>query len=681
MEENKMTLMEELKELLNEDTRFVDSEGNLLKNRIVELALKFDEDLIKLLLQNDRIKRHFFKDIDGVLVFDKEKFMKFIDNKEFLPDSYTAFKNKIGLANEDGKYLAKSKAVVLVWPYKDCVLEGGQGEPDEKRKEIFHNVILSPDEIDRLLEPKVFTNFKRIGKDGEHPLDGFRRDPEVNKKRGLPEDTITDNLIIKGNNLLVLHSLLKEFRGKVKLIYIDPPYNTGNDEFQYNDNFKHSTWLTFMKNRLEVAKDLLREDGVIFVQIDDKEHAYLKVLIDEIFGRENFKEDIVVMMGSESGVNAINVMRGEQLFRVKEHILYYAKNAQLHRFNPIYVKAMDYNMSYRLEVNKTLAGYEVIDVYKKLLKEMYRQEDLTGLSWEQKQLFFIRFKEYCLNNASKIYALKKDIQKSGDKFKEFAKENKRKGIVEEYVTSDGRKILVYQGGMLSPLAPRVVEENGKKYYGKLISDFWWDIGATPSKEGGVKLKSGKKPEKLIKRIIELSTKPGDIVLDFFLGTGTTCAVAHKLRRQYIGVEQLDYGENSAVVRLKKVINSDKTGVSKEVGWKGGGDFVYMELLKLNEAFVERIRDAETTEELLSIWKEMKHNGFLSYRVDPKLFDENTVEFKDLSLEEQKKLLLEMLDYNDLYINYSEIDDAIYNVSGEEKKLNKEFYRGKRYVSS
>lgn len=670
-----MKLMEELRDLLKEDSRFTDSNGNLLKNRIVECALKLDEHLIKLLLKNERIKKHFFKTVNDILVFDKEKFMKFVDNKEFLPDSYTAFKNKIGLANEEGKYLAKSKEVVLVWPYKDCMLEGGQTKPDEKRKEIFHNVILAPDEIDRLLEPKVFTNFKRIDKDGEHPLNGFRRDAEINRKRGLPEDTITDNLIIKGNNLLVLHSLLKEFRGKVKLIYIDPPYNTGNDEFKYNDNFKHSTWLTFMKNRLEVAKELLKEDGAIFVQIDDHEHAYLKVLMDEIFGRENFKEDIVVMMGSESGVNAINVMRGEQLFRVKEHILYYAKNAQIHRFNPIYVKAMDYNMSYRLEVNKISTGYEVIDVYKKLLKEMYGQEDLTGLSWEQKQLFFIRFKEYCLNNADKIYALKKDIQKSGDKFKKFAKENKSKGIVEEYITSDGRKILVYQGGMLSPLAPRIVEENGKKYYGKLISDFWWDIGATPSEEGGVKLKSGKKPEKLIKRIIELCTKPRDIVLDFFMGTGTTCAVAHKMGRQYIGIEQLDYKENSAVVRLKNVINGDKTGISKEVGWQGGGDFVYMELMKLNEAFVEKIRDAKTTKELLSIWEEMKHNGFLSYRVDPKLFDENTGEFKTLSLEEQKKLLLEMLDYNDLYVNYSEIDDVIYNVSEKDKKLNKEFYRG------
>ena len=162
-----------------------------------------------------------------------------------------------------------------------------------------------------------------------------------------------------------------------------------------------------------------------------------------------------------------------------------------------------------------------------------------------------------------------------------------------------------------------------------------------------------------------------------MGTGTTCAVAHKMGRQYIGVEQLDYGDNSAIVRLKNVINGDKTGISKEVNWQGGGNFVCMELMKLNEVFVEKIKDAETTEEILNIWEEMKYNGFLSHRVDPRLFDENVEEFRVLKLEEQKKLLLEMLDYNDLYVNYSEIYDAIYNVSEEDKKLNKEFYEEKK----
>jgi len=172
---------------------------------------------------------------------------------------------------------------------------------------------------------------------------------------------------------------------------------------------------------------------------------------------------------------------------------------------------------------------------------------------------------------------------------------------------------------------------------------------------------------------------GEIFLDFCLGSGTSAAVAHKMKRQYIGVEQMDYINEVPVERIKKVIQGEQGGISQEVNWKDGGDFVYMELMKLNESFVKKIRDAETTEELLKIWEDMKHNGFLSYRVDPRLFDENIEEFKALNLDEQKKLLLEMLDYNDLYVNYSEIDDTIYNISEMDKKLNKEFYRGKENV--
>ncbi|RKX64606.1 MAG: site-specific DNA-methyltransferase [Thermodesulfobacteriota bacterium] len=679
-----MTLMEELKELLKEDTRFVDSEGNLLKNRIVELALKLDENLIKLLLQNDRIKQHFFKDIDGVLVFDKEKFMKFIDNKEFLPDSYTAFKNKIGLANEEGKYLAKSKEVVLVWPYKDCVLEGGQEKPDEKRKEIFHNVILAPDEIDRLLEPKVFTNFKRIDKDGEHPLDGFRRDPEINKKRGLPEDTITDNLIIKGNNLLVLHSLLKEFRGKVKLIYIDPPYNTGNDEFQYNDSFNHSTWLTFMRNRLEVAKKLLREDGAIFVQCDDNEQAYLKVLMDEIFGRENFVNCIAVKMAELTGVKMSHVRK--RLPKIKEYLLVYKKEQAV--FNPAKIPKQEWDNEYKIFIDNI--NQEDIA----LLKEIMKKEDRTKEDINRADEICKKFEFISISEAMKKYNVQENEWENWrfknswrivrtvatvESVKKLADSKKRALNQPAFsiVTPENRMYIIKSDYDETRDQPRIKILFADDYLSVTLGDFWQDIKTTGlDPEGGVKLTKGKKPEQLIKRIIDMCTQSKDIILDFFMGTGTTCAVAHKMERQYIGVEQLNYEENSAVVRLKNVINGDQTGISKEVGWQGGGDFVYMELMKLNEAFVERIRDAETTEEILSIWEEMKHNGFLSYRVDPRLFDENIEEFKALTLDEQKRLLLEMLDYNDLYVNYSEIDDAIYNVSEEDRKLNKEFCEGK-----
>jgi adenine-specific DNA-methyltransferase len=175
----------------------------------------------------------------------------------------------------------------LVWPYKDCVLEGGQTKEEEKRKEIFFNEVLAQDEIDRLLDPKVLTNFKKFTPEGEKKVTELKRDES---------ETIRENLIIKGNNLLALHCLKKQFAGKIKLIYIDPPYNTGGDYniFTYNNTFNHSSWMTFMKNRLEVAKKLLRDDGLIAIAIDDFEQAYLRVLADGIFGRENFVGTIAV---------------------------------------------------------------------------------------------------------------------------------------------------------------------------------------------------------------------------------------------------------------------------------------------------------------------------------------------------------------------------------------------------
>ncbi|ACR78791.1 DNA methyltransferase [Kosmotoga olearia] len=681
-----MTLMEELKELLKEDTRFVDTEGKLLKNKIVEHALKLDKGLIKLLLKNKRIKEHFFKDVDGVLVFDKEKFMKFIDNKEFLPDSYTAFKNKIGLANKEGKYLAKSKEIVLVWPYKDCVLEGGQEKSDEKRKEIFHNVILAPDEIDRLLEPKVFTNFKRIDKDGEHQLDGFRRDDEINRKRGLPEDTITDNLIIKGNNLLVLYSLLKEFRGKVKLIYIDPPYNTGSDEFQYNDNFRHSTWLTFMKNRLEVAKELLKDDGAIFVQLDHHEIGYLNVLMDETFGRGNKVQIIAIKTASPAGFKVVN----PGPIDVTEYILFYARDKKKFNFKLQYVE-VEYHENYdrvilnfedkpenwKLESIKKVVleenGIPVTGSLRKAYKEAQRR---WGKYW--KIIFNQLIAEFALRNKERIVSIR-DPHKPSESLKQLLiKSKKERDRIFVYGREGADPIFVINGGALAFYKNKVKNIGGREVPTELLTDFWGDISwAGIANEGGVRLKEGKKPEALLKRIIELSTEENDIVLDFFMGTGTTCAVAHKMGRQYIGVEQLDYGENSAVVRLKNVINGDQTGISKAVGWQGGGDFIYMGLMKNNEIYIEKIENAKTTEELLNIWKDINHNGFLSYRVDSKLFDENIEEFKALSLDEQKKLLLEMLEYNDLYVNYSEIDDVIYNVSEEDKKLNKDFYEERK----
>ena len=188
------TLFSELEKLLRMESNYCTEDGVLLKNAIVEAALALRPELIAKLLSHDGLKRNFFTEVEGVLVFDKVKFQKFVMNKRFLPDSYTSFKNKVGLTNEDGDFLSESREVVLSWPYKDCVLEGGQTKEDAKRNEVFWNEILAPDEINRLTEPKVLTNFKRYDADGEQEVDSISMD---------------DNFIIKGNNLLALHSLKK----------------------------------------------------------------------------------------------------------------------------------------------------------------------------------------------------------------------------------------------------------------------------------------------------------------------------------------------------------------------------------------------------------------------------------------------------------------------------------------
>ena len=254
-----------LNDLLTTNEQFTTPEGHLFVTNVIDRAWKIDHDLLKLLLSDADIKAKFFDEIDGHWMFNVNTFVDFISNKDFLDNSYTRFRNNIGLTIGD-KYLQERGEVSLVWPYKDCVLEGGQTHDEESREEVFLNELLAPDEINRLLDPKVLTGWNRYTVDG---------DQEVDDLRGAEDGTISENLLIKGNNLLALHTLKSHFRRTVKLIYIDPPYNTGNDSFGYNDRFNHSSWLTFMNNRLEVAKEFLRDDGSIFVNCDDNEQAYL----------------------------------------------------------------------------------------------------------------------------------------------------------------------------------------------------------------------------------------------------------------------------------------------------------------------------------------------------------------------------------------------------------------------
>lgn len=293
--------------VLKQDERFFSAEGELLRNAVYEAAMKMDSALLKLLYNNEVTRERFFTDVEGISVFDKVGFGWVINNRQFLPDSYTRYKNKIGLVNGNGDYISTSNDVELVFPYKDCVLEGGQTKEDQKCSEIFYNETLAPDEVDRLLYPKVLTKAKRYTADGV--------------QENITHFESNDNLIIKGNNLLSLSCLLSKYEGKIKCVYIDPPYNTGDDDFNYNDNFNHSSWLTFMRNRLSLAKRLLREDGAIFVQVDHHELGYLNILMDEIFDVDNKVQVISVKTAFPAGFKTVN----PGPIDVTEYILFYTK--------------------------------------------------------------------------------------------------------------------------------------------------------------------------------------------------------------------------------------------------------------------------------------------------------------------------------------------------------------------
>lgn len=684
-----LKLYETLIAQLKKENDFVSDNGEVKKWVVADKARNYDSKLLALLLENGDLQKTFFKDINGTTIFLLDKFLLFIEQKNYLNDSYTAYRNKIGLTI-NGKFLNQRNEVELVWPYKDCILEGGQTKEDQKRPEIFFNQTLAQDEITQLLDPKVFTGYKRYGTFADDNL--FHRDAELNAKRGLPASTLTDNLIIKGNNLLALHCLKKEFAGRVKLIYIDPPYNTGSDSFGYNDSFNHSTWLTFMKNRLEVARTLLKEDGAIFVQIDHHELAYVMVLLDEIFGIHNKVQVIAVKTASASGFKAVN----PGPIDVTEYILFYTKDKARFDFRKNYVP-IGYNRNYNkyLETHNSdnPDDWEFIPIKEKVLLSIGKTE--KDLKKQFGNIYNVAIDsmiaQYAYENADKIISIR-DLHKPTDKIKELqmlSKKNKDKIYIYEKV--DGGRTYIINGGAIAFYSSKLQFVDGEKCVTELLSDFWNHISwAGIAGEGRVTFKNAKKPEKLIKQILEIATSESDIVLDFFGGSGTTVAVAHKMNRQYITCEQIDNQMDLITSRVQNVVNGDQSGISKSVGWNpqnptledsangryNRNNFIYLELKKFNQTFIERIEAAKDTETLLQIWEQMKEKSFLAYNVDLKAQEENMEEFKQLDFAQQKEVLCELLDKNQLYVNVSDMNDNRFETTDEDRAVTESFYSKK-----
>ncbi|GAA9658796.1 hypothetical protein VN1230_10450 [Helicobacter pylori] len=582
------------------------------KERLETLILQNDEKLLTFMLEDKNAndyKNAFFKTIANSLVFNQKALLECLTKE--LENSFTRFENKIGLYSQ-GHPIKSSESVVLNFPFKDNVLLGNAKDNSTKSKELFYHEILHKKEIDTLFNKKALCRFEMHG---EGDLESALKDKNT-------------NYLIKGNNLIALHSLKKKFAKQVKCIYIDPPYNTGNDSFNYNDNFNHSSWLVFMKNRLEVAREFLSDDGVIFVQCDDNEQAYLKVLMDEIFLRENFVGCISWKQFHSVKNDAANFSKNI------EYILCYCKNFSK---NLISNEPFDKSNLYKLKDENGF--YKLDPVWAKSGNNFSPYTFLNGKTWSPPSGTFWRYSIGTL----------KDME-----------QNNR---------------IVFNGK--NPMAKRYLSEVAE---GRKSSTFWdgSEVGYNLNGDAeikqlfnGNKVFNNPKPEALISRILEIATNENDLVLDFFAGSGTTCAVAHKMKRRYIGIEQMDYIETITKERLKKVIEGEQGGISKKCSFKGGGSFVYAELKEVNLEIKKQILNAKSASECLKIFNDL-NDRFLK-RADCKIDEIHSEEFQNLDLNEQKRIYCTLLDSNEDYLNLGDIDEDAWGIDGITKKYNEIFY--------
>ena len=637
------------------------------------------------MLSNDKIKETFFKKVSDIYIFRKKDFIDTINSYNFMPNSYTKFCERIGLVDRTGAFLADSNDVVLQFPHKDCYLEGGQTKEDQKYTEIFYNEVLARDEVDRLLAPKVFSNVTKYSKEGLGDLFPLKEEQPTTF------DIEHDNLLIKGNNLVALSSLLERYEGQIKCIYIDPPYNTHNDSFGYNDNFNHGSWLVFMKNRLEMAKKLLSKNGVIYVSINHIELGYILVLMDMIFGKENKLPLVTLKTGTTASYRSIN----ECPVNVTEYVLGYKM--------PDFIPNTLYRQSdYSTDYSHFIVNEKDIPekwVLKSIADEIHERDNCSswreykkkhGENWQQDR--FNEMRLFAMKNKERVVSLN-TLQKPSKKVQEIIDKSKQfKDKIFVCERENGSPIYCRNGRTLAFFSAKYRNLDGENVPTEVLTNLWTDIsflGIGP--EGGVTLENGKKPEYLIKTILDLSTKENDIVLDYHLGSGTTAAVAHKMNRRYIGVEQLDYNENDSLNRLINVLNGDTSGISQypNVTGQGNGSFIYCKLAEdKNAQYLKKI-DSASEETINDIRDEIIENAIIRYEADKNTealkakdwsftYNEGKTkkEYKLETLEDKKNALKQLIDKNYMYINYSEMDDSKYSYLSEtDKAFTKSFYEG------
>lgn len=623
-------IFEIVQEVLLSADKYQSEDNNLLKAKVYSDIMMMDEELLSLLLSNERIKEEFFTKVKDTLIFDKQKFAWLIESKEFLPDSYTRYSNKIGLTS-NGNFISQKNDVVLDFPYKDCYLQGGQDKEDQKREEIFYHETIASDEVTRMLAPKVFTNAKRYTKEGIEEDIEFKDD---------------DNLIIKGNNLIALSSLLNRYEGKVDIIYIDPPYNTRTDAntFVYNNNFNHSSWLTFMKNRLELAKKLLAETGIIFIDIDHYELFYLGVLADEIFGYENRIGVLAVVHNLKGRYNGF--------FSVAhENKLVYAKDYQYAKINEF-----SYDTASNFPHEDEISKYKTIGLQR--TGSGSRREDRPNLFYpiyynpEKKDLSLEKIEGYI-----EILPIDSGGVERRWRWGKEKVEKEWKTEIEIRKTSGEYKIytkLRQKGDRPKTLwnKPEYSGTTGTNHLKGLLGENKFSFP---------------KSVDLVVDTLDIASDSDSIIVDFFGGSGTTGEAVLRMnelddgRRKFILVEQMDYINTVTVPRLHKVIEK-----SKET-------FVYCELLENSKELIDEIQNA--TDATIT---DIKEKIYRDERIVPYITRDELeavdVEFEKLTLEEKKMALCALVDKNKLYVNLSDIDDKAYNISDKDRKFTESFYK-------
>lgn len=599
--------------------------GDLNKSKVIEDIDKYDEKLVLALINDPLVRKHYSKNLGEYTIIEINKLIETFEMDDFWMDSHTKYTKKIGLTSR-GRFIDESTEVVLDFSYKDTILKAGMTKEDVEKDDLkpdepFYNEVIASEEIDVMLDKKILVNAKKYDVDGVHDIDSISDE---------------DNLIIKGNNLLALHTISHKYNSEVKSIIIDPPYyfwtNKDIDAFNYNSNFKLSTWLTFMFNRIEIAYNLLSDNGIMSVVIGKDGFAHLKLIMDEIFKVSNNPKNFISAIAWRKSDNQSNI---GDFANVLDYILIYRKNPDT-------------------ELNRLPLGPSA-------LKE-YRYEDVRGKFRRGILLHKTRGKHYYDVTTKSGNILKGPWMKTKEDFERLDKE----GLI--YWTT---------GGDEQPYTKIYLKDSK----GKIVNDEWGTEFGTNQRGAkeiqelfGERLFDFPKPEKLLMNLIKISTDEDDLVLDFFMGSATTQAVAMKMNRRFIGIEQMDYINTVSISRLQKVIEGEQGGISKDVDWQGGGSFVYAELMEKSQGYIDQVYKAKDSEELFKIYHLMLENVDLNFKVDLEALEEILEE--ESSLDERKKLLLKVIDKNQLYYNYSEIDDVNVRdlISDTDYAFNQLFYK-------